>query len=271
VLNVNSGATINVKNDGTGDAGTLSIDADLVNLNNFGSITAASASGAGGNIDLDTDNLQIDEGSQITAEAGNNGDGGNITINTNTLIAKKNSQVAANAFAGRGGNIDINAEGLFLFDSPSNIFSASSELGIDGTIQINTPDIDLQRELEQSELELLTTEEAVAGSCLARSSQQGSFTVNNGGGLPQSPNSNYSDLDTTLTGMTFPPPTPKQPEARQQSDAYGKRSDALRAGYANRQLNTSMLPAERMVKTENGRVFLVAAPQKPESLFCPKN
>jgi filamentous hemagglutinin family protein len=256
VLNVNSGATINVKNDGTGDAGTLSIDADLVNLNNSGSITAASASGAGGNIDLDTDNLQIDEGSQITATAQNNGDGGNITINTNTLIAKKNSQVTANAFAGRGGNLDINAEGLFLFDSPSNIFSASSELGIDGTIQINTPDINLQRELEQLELELLTTSEAIANSCLARSNQQPSFTVNNGRGLPKSPDSNYSDLDSTLTGISSLPTNAKQP---------------LEVSENNRKPNTSMLPAEKMVKTQDGRIFLVAAPQKPESLFCPKN
>jgi filamentous hemagglutinin family protein len=255
-LNVNSGGQVSVANEGSGNAGTLFINADNLNLDNAGSITAASASGNGGNINIDTNNLQIDSGSQITATADNNGNGGNITINTTSLIAKKNSQVTANAFNGRGGNLDINAEGLFLFDSPSNIFSASSELGIDGTIQINTPDIDLQRELEQSELELPTTEEAIAGSCLARSNQQGSFTVNNGTGLPKSPNSNYSDLDSTLTGISSLPQTAKQPEVIEKS---------------NRQLNTLMLPAERMVKTENGRVFLVAAPALPESLFCPKN
>ncbi len=245
LLQVNQGGEISVENGGTGNAGTLFINADKINLNAFGNIIAATASGQGGNINIYADSLQLDENSSVTATAENNGDGGNITINTTSLIAKKNSQVTANAFNGRGGNIDINAEGLFLFDSPQNIFSASSELGIDGTIQINTPDIDLQRELEQSELELLTTEEAVAGSCLARNNQQGSFTVNNGGGLPQSPDSNYSDLDTTLTGISSPPPTTKP--------------------------NASMLPAERMVKTRDGRVFLVAVPQKPESLLCTQN
>jgi filamentous hemagglutinin family protein len=264
-LNIIESGIVSVRNEGTGDAGTLSIDADSINLDNIGNITAETASGRGGNINIDADSLQLDENSSVTATAENNGDGGNITINTNTLIAKKNSQVTANAFAGRGGNIDINAEGLFLFDSPQNIFSASSELGIDGTIQINTPDIDLQRELEQSELELLTTQEAIAGSCLARSNRQGSFTVNNDTGLPKSPDSNYSDIDSTLTGISSLPTTAKQPEATESSHANGKRSEAVR------QSNTSMLPAERMVKTENGRVFLVAAPQKPESLFCPKN
>jgi filamentous hemagglutinin family protein len=88
-LDVNSGGEVTVKNEGSGNAGTLSIDAEDINLDSTGSITAASASGNGGNIHLNTDNLQINEGSQITAEAGNNGDGGNININTNTLIAKK--------------------------------------------------------------------------------------------------------------------------------------------------------------------------------------
>jgi filamentous hemagglutinin family protein len=262
-LSVRDGAEITVSSEETetGVAGTIYISAEKINLDNTGSITAASASGNGGNINLDTNNLQIDEGSQITAEAGNNGDGGNININTNTLIAKKNSQVTANAFNGTGGNLEINAEGLFLFDSRQNIFSASSELGIDGTIKINTPDLDLQKELEQSKLEILTTEEAIASSCLARSNQQGSFTVNNSPGLPKSPDSNYSDTDFTLTGMSSLPTTAKQPETIEPN---------------NQPSNTSILPAEKMVETKNGRIFLVAAPyrplgQDPESLFCPKN
>jgi large exoprotein involved in heme utilization and adhesion len=256
VLNVNSGGEVSVKNEGTGDAGALSIIAEDINLDNSGSITAATASGNGGNINLDTDNLQIDEGSQITATAENNGDGGNININTTSLIAKKNTQVTANAFNGAGGNLEINAEGLFLFDSPQNIFSASSNLGIDGRVQINTPDINLQKELEQSELKLLTTEEAISSSCLARGNQQGSFTVNNSPGLPKSPDSNYSDLDTTLTGIRSLPATVKQPET---------------IDLNNQPSNSSMLPAEQMVETPDGRIFLVAAPQSAESLFCPQN
>jgi filamentous hemagglutinin family protein len=257
-LSVREGAIVNVgsEDEGTGDAGILTINAEDINLDNSGSIIAISSSGTGGNININTDNLQIDENSSVTATADNNGDGGNITINTTSLIAKKNSEVTANAFNGRGGNIDINAEGLFLFDSPSNIFSASSELGIDGEIQINTPDINFQKELEQSELEILTTQEAIASSCLARSNQQGSFTINNGSGMPRNPNSNYSDTDLTLTGMSSLPTTANQPSENSENQ---------------QQLNSSMLPAERMVKTENGRVFLVAAPQEPESLFCPKN
>ena len=89
IFNVNQGGEASVSNVGTGNAGTLSINAEELNLNQAGKITAATASGTGGNITLDTKNLQISDGSEITATADNDGDGGNITINTNTLLAKK--------------------------------------------------------------------------------------------------------------------------------------------------------------------------------------
>lgn len=254
-INVNSGGKVRVENQGTGNAGMLSINADFINLERAGSLTAFSASGIGGNIDLNTKNLQIDPASQITATAQNNGDGGNISINTTNLIAKKNSEVTANAFAGRGGNIDINAEGLFLFDSPENIFSASSELGIDGEIQIDTLEIDLQKELEQSELEFLTAEQAIANSCLARSSQQGSFTINDNGGLPKNPNSNYSDADFSLTGVSRLTTTNQPSEISENSQQQNHSAH-------------SAIPAQKMIETESGRIFLVAAPQKAESLYC---
>lgn len=252
-------ASVTVENQGSGNGGELLINADRLNLENAGNIAATTVSGSGGNIKLNAENLQIDGDSNITATADNNGDGGNVTINTTSLIAKKNSQVTANAFGGRGGNINIDAEGVFLFDSPSNIFSASSELGIDGEIQINTPDINFQKELEQSELEILTAEQAIASSCLARSNQQASFTVGGNGGLPKNSDSNYSDANFSLTGVGSLPTIPEK--------------------AALTQRNLALIPAEKMVSTTDGRIFLVTAPyakryplgQKAQSLFCPKN
>ena len=255
-LNVSQKGIVTVENKGTGSGGTLFINADNLNVEKSGSISAATESGLGGNIDLNTSNLQIGTSSQVTAEANNNGEGGNITINTDTLIAEENSEVTANAFAGQGGNLNIDAEGLFLFDSPENIFSASSELGIDGTIQINTPDIDLQRELEQSEVDFLTAEQTISNSCLARSSGQASFTVGGDSGVPKNPNSNYSDTNFSLTGVGSLPLPTIQPPLTQAN---------------NLQDNQLMIPAEKIVGTEDGRIFLVAAPQRAESLFCKAN
>ncbi|MGL5079528.1 MAG: hypothetical protein ACRDBG_27330, partial [Waterburya sp.] len=68
-LTIFNEGTVSVENEGTGNAGTLSINAEDINLDSTGSISATAASGTGGNINIDTDNLQLDNGSQITIEA----------------------------------------------------------------------------------------------------------------------------------------------------------------------------------------------------------
>jgi hypothetical protein len=62
--------------------------------------------------------------------------GGNITIDPEFVILE-NSQIVASAFEGQGGNIQITA-GVFLADPASQV-DASSELGIDGTVDIRAP------------------------------------------------------------------------------------------------------------------------------------
>ena len=200
-LKVLEEGVITVANQGTGSAGKLEINADNLNIDESGSITAAAESGLGGNISLTTKNLQIGEGSQITAEAGNDGDGGNITINTANLIAKKNSQVTANAFRGRGGNIKINAQGLFLFDSPENIFTASSEFGIEGTVNINATEEDIDKDIIPINYPFLSVEEVLAKSCLTHQGRGNTTRLNvlGKGGLPISPFSSIDEGEETTS------------------------------------------------------------------------
>ena len=257
-LEVADGGLVTVLNQGTGNAGSLQVNADSISLINEGAISASTASGQGGNVTLNTNNLQLLDLSQISVNAGGMGDGGNITINSDTIIGIENSDITANAIEGNGGRININSDVILGFVARSEItefsdITASSNIGIDGTTQINTPDISIQRELEQSKLELLTTDEAIANSCLARSSQQGSFTINDNGGLPKNPNSNYNDANFSLTGVSRLSSTTKQP------------SEILEN---TQQQNSSAIPAQKMIETRSGRIFLVAAPQKAESLYC---
>ena len=232
--------------------GNINLSSDKIRLAGGRISAVANNTGQGGNITLDTANLKLFNQAQITAEAREAGDGGNITIDSETLVAI-NSIVSANTFSGTGGNVQINTEGLFVF--PDDSITASSELGIDGTVAINTPDVNLQKELEQSELELLTTEQAIANSCLARSNRQSSFALGSSSSLPQNPNTNYSDTNFSLTGMSSLP-TLKQPWKTQ-------------ASY--QPPNNSLIPAEKMIETADGRIFLVAAPQQVKSLVCQMN
>jgi len=244
---------INVENQGTGDAGSLSINADRIDLDEAGNITAASISGTGGNIDLNLENLQLDDASAITATAGNDGDGGNISIKTTSLLAKKNSDITANAFAGTGGNVQIETEGLFLF--PDSTIEASSDLGIDGTVTINTLDTNLQRDLEASEINLIVDDESLTKTCLVRRNEnQGNFVVNYG-----------TDL-TALSGRKF---FESDPITSVETDSIpSEKVGQLPVSEVKSNTSENVVPAQQAVKTEDGRVYLVSAPQPTKSLVC---
>ncbi|WP_193199745.1 filamentous hemagglutinin N-terminal domain-containing protein [Nostoc sp. MG11] len=136
-LDVTGGAQVEVRNNGSGDAGKLQINANTINITNKGGITATTAVGQGGDIDIKSKIVQLNNGniSATAGEQGTNGDGGNITIDTSALFSLGNSAITANAFGGRGGNILINADAYFF--SQSVQVEASSQFGINGQVQVN--------------------------------------------------------------------------------------------------------------------------------------
>jgi large exoprotein involved in heme utilization and adhesion len=113
-LVVSDGAEVNVSNEGSGNAGELRVEADSISLDNEGKLRASTASGSGGNIELQVQDLILMRlNSLISAKADNNGNGGNITINAPFIVAVpgENSDIIANAEGGgRGGNINITTQ-----------------------------------------------------------------------------------------------------------------------------------------------------------------
>lgn len=189
VLNVTEEGVITVENKGTGNAGTLLINADNLTLDGTGKITAGAESGIGGDIKLNTTNLNISNDSQITSSAGGNENGGNITINTSNLNLKKNSDITANSFEGDGGNIEINTNFLSLKEK-DNLTAASSS-GNGGNIVINTSQIQLEK---NSNISASTGGEGNGGNItidtdflIANSSENSDITTNaefgNGGNI----------------------------------------------------------------------------------------
>ena len=139
-LSILDNAEINVSAAGTGAAGSLSIDAQDVNLNS-GSLTAETTVGNQGNITLNnTDTLLLDNNSQITTNAIQSATGGDIAISSKGIALLDDSDITANAVRGQGGNIQITTQGLF--QEPNSEITAASELGIDGTVRINNLDRD---------------------------------------------------------------------------------------------------------------------------------
>ena len=129
-----------------GEAGSIWIQAfDDVDLNNS-KITTRTEDADGGNIIVDTSNLlKLFNSTISTSVAGGLGNGGNITIDPIFVVLDNTSKIIANAYGGSGGNIGIVAD--YYLAWPGSQVTASSQLGIDGQVVINTPNIDLSNVL----------------------------------------------------------------------------------------------------------------------------
>ena len=194
-LSVRDGARVTVRSLGTGKAGNLIIDPDLVQLDR-GTLTAQTLSGEGGDITIQGGSIQLLNNSRISTEAGGNGNGGNITINADTLVGLQNSDIVADANNGQGGVVKITAQGVFGLERSkqrtdnSNDITAFSQKdpSLNGVVEINTPDFDPSQGLVTLPANLVDISGLIAQGCAAGDGATGSiFTVTGRGGLPPNP------------------------------------------------------------------------------------
>jgi filamentous hemagglutinin family protein len=147
-LSIQDNAEINVSAEGTGEAGSLNINAQDVTLNQ-GSLTAETRVGDQGNITLNNaDTLLLRNNSQITTNAMELATGGNINLTADGIAVLDDSAITAQAVLGRGGKINIDKQGI-IFRDPDSQISANSQQGIDGTITINDIDANPTSEVFQ--------------------------------------------------------------------------------------------------------------------------
>ncbi|HEW97464.1 MAG: hypothetical protein DRR16_21325 [Candidatus Parabeggiatoa sp. nov. 3] len=125
-----------------GDAGSIMITADSINLSNESAITTEAFSAGGGEINITTNDLIHLTDSRITTSVQEGvGNGGNLSLSNPAFAIINNGQFIAQADEGRGGNIHISAQQLI--QSPCSQISASSKLGVDGEVEIDSPERNL--------------------------------------------------------------------------------------------------------------------------------
>lgn len=193
-LQIDEGANVSVANFGTGRAGALSTHAQEIVLNG-GDIFATTASGQGGDIVLGADTLRMSQGSLIQATSLGTGNGGNITIDSRFIVGRGNSDIIANAVDGKGGNIHITTQGIYglqfrdALTSESDI-TASSELGVDGTVEIANTGLEVNSALVELPTYFSDVDNQVATSCAEASGNQ--FVASGRGGLAIDPRDRLS-------------------------------------------------------------------------------
>lgn len=211
-LAVTNGSTLDTTSDGAGRAGNINISARRVILDNGARIQADTESGNGGNITLqDMTVLVLRRDSLISTEAGSSregggGNGGNITLNARkgfiVAVARENSDIIANAFDGRGGQVKIAANRVLgltvqrrlstdsLRSNRSSDVSASSEVGSEGNVDIDSLQIDPSQGLISLPVDLIDPTNLIARGCdpgNETSDRQSRFIATGKGGLPANP------------------------------------------------------------------------------------
>ncbi len=270
-LVIQDGAQVTASSRGTGDAGNIiNITTRSLRLDN-GSITTTSRSGQGGNIDKlqVQDLLLMRNGSRISTSAGTDqnggGDGGNITIDISNgfivAVPKEDSDITANAFKGRGGNINITTQGIYGLQlrprlTPLSDITASSDFGVNGTVQINTPDVDPSRGLTNLPTEPVDASSQIAQTCpTGEKAIQNQFIITGRGGLPDDPNQMLY-TDTVWTDLRLP------------SQRSETRSNSPEAELTTNSKAVPLVEATGWVMNDKGQVVLTASapavtPQSP--------
>ncbi|WP_413174654.1 filamentous hemagglutinin N-terminal domain-containing protein [Anabaena azotica] len=188
---------------GKGGAGDLIITTPFLLVDDRARISASTISGQGGNIFINADTVLLNHSGVIESDADpsakafpkpditidSTANGGNTTINADNLVLANNSSITAYAVKGQGGNINIRVQGFFV--SPESVISASSQLGIDGVIEINKPDTDPSNGLIALPNNLVDASKLITQSCRGNgettASQQSEFIITGRGGLPSNP------------------------------------------------------------------------------------
>ena len=182
-LSLENRGQISVDSTGSGNAGNVAIAAESFYLDR-GEVIATATQAGGGEIDLQTDSLFLENNALIsTSVLESDGGGGNITIdNTDFIIGRDNSRIAVDAVFGSGGNIQIDTTALF-FDGSSKI-TASSQFGVDGIVEIN--DIESQKKLSIQLVNNVSRPQAVVTSnCPV--SKKNTFAITGKGGMAANP------------------------------------------------------------------------------------
>jgi filamentous hemagglutinin family protein len=211
-ITLRNNGLIQSDSEGQGRAGDIMLKAGIIRLDRGGLFADARQIG-GANIKLqDVNLLVLSNGSKISAEAFDNAIGGNVTINApqGFVIALPNqdSDIIANAVAGRGGNIQITAQGIFglkvqPLDSAaqSNDIDASSAFNQSGSVILNQ----LNPNPTQGVTELPNQPRSPQplANCQSGNTKGDRFISTGRGGLPIHPGEPLSRL-TSLDDLALP-------------------------------------------------------------------
>ncbi|MBD2612575.1 filamentous hemagglutinin N-terminal domain-containing protein [Nostoc punctiforme FACHB-252] len=275
---INASEKISILNESNisskGNFGFIVIDTGSLFLNHNSEINTNNDSGDAGYINITTNNLLLRRQSKISTTAvnqGSGGKGGYIIIDAKDgfviAVPSENSDIIANAFGGKGGTIQINANRILGFKKQENLkseqlrgldknhtsdISASSDVGDNGEVSLNTLSIDPSQGLVALPTNLVDPSRLIAQGCDRNSNVakgQSEFVITGRGGLPPSPDDTLKPGDILHEWVVN--------NTVNNSNNSGNMTESnLRQLSSN--ISTPLVEAVGMVRSANGDIVLTA-------------
>ncbi|MEA5542206.1 filamentous hemagglutinin N-terminal domain-containing protein [Limnoraphis robusta Tam1] len=143
-----SGLAASVQRGATGNGGTLTVDTQRLSVRDGAQISASTfGNGDGGNLTVTATDVElVGSGSQLGAsvEREATGNGGTLTINTQNLLVRDGAVISTDTFGnGNGGNLTVTANDVEVFGDGSALFADvnSQATGNGGTLTVNTQNL----------------------------------------------------------------------------------------------------------------------------------
>ncbi|MBH8567232.1 filamentous hemagglutinin N-terminal domain-containing protein [Nostoc sp. CENA67] len=261
-ITVQDEAQVTVNSTESGTAGSLIMSANSILLDNKAKISA-DTTGGGGDIFINTPSLVLRRGSSITTNAqGDNIPGGNITINNQggfiIAVPQENSDISANSRDFRGGQIKISTQGIFgtqfrntqTPDSDITATGVSSQLN--GTVLINTPDVDPSRGLTPLPENFVDPSSLITQNACQKSAGS-RFVITGRSGLPLDPSQVLTSEEALVDWIELTSPVTTQLQRTDKLDTSSTSNTHTRM--------EPIVEAQRWVINNRGEVILIAPSQ----------
>ena len=232
-------------------SGNLILNTEQLTIRDGAQISGLTVgNGNGGNVNITATEINLSNGGGITARADQDSMGGNISINTNALTVR-DSNITANAVEGQGGNININSQEMF--QGPYSQISATSALGIDGTVTLSTPIFNPTSGLiEVPQTPIDVTRLIGQDAC---SQSQNSELLNAGrGGLPPSPQDSLQH-EQILVGLMDINIAENSNQLTASTTDFNPKPSTVSSEQS--MSNSEIIPARGWIRDRNGDVILV--------------
>ena len=167
-----------------GAAGVIRLTGDEIRLTDGGRIATSADNAGGGAMNIGVGRrLYLLDGRITTSVALGAGDGGDVTIDHPRFVILNGAEIIARAWEGTGGNISIAAD--HFIRTTDSVVDASSRLGIDGVVEIASPEVDVGGGLAILPADFLDAAQWLATPCEARTGESVSrFVISGRDGVP---------------------------------------------------------------------------------------